>query len=105
MSILTPKTKLERRRRRHARVRAKAVGTSTRPRLSVSHSNKRFYVQLIDDVAGNTIASAHSLGVSGKTLTEQASIVGKHIAKKAKELNITRVVFDRGGFTYAGRIK
>lgn len=105
MSKLTPKTTHERRARRHARLRGKIQGTEARPRLAVYRSNKALYAQLIDDAKGVTLASAHSQGVTGKTMTEQAVMVGNAIARVAQEKNITTVVFDRGGFTYAGRIK
>lgn len=105
MSKLTPKTKEGLRARRHARVRAKVRGTAERPRLAIFRSNKAMYAQLIDDVAGKTIASASSQGSVKGTLMEQSVMVGKNIAKAATEKGITRVVFDRGGFTYAGRIK
>ena len=105
MSKLTPTTKAERRARRHARVRAKVQGTPERPRLAVFRSNKAFSVQLIDDTTGTTLASAHTQGVTGKTLMEQATMAGEQIAKAAQEKNITSVVFDRGGFTYTGRMK
>lgn len=105
MSKLTPKTKTGRRSRRHARVRSRVKGTALRPRLAVFRSNKALYAQLIDDDARITLVSANSLGVTGKTLMEQAIMVGKNIAKNAKEKNISQVVFDRGGFTYTGRIK
>ncbi len=105
MSKLTPTSRIGLRARRHARVRAKVRGTAERPRLSVFRSNKAFYAQVIDDVAGVTLASATSLGTSGKTLMEQAVSVGEMVAKAALEKNITNVLFDRGGFTYTGRIK
>lgn len=105
MSKRTPKTNLGLRARRHARVRARISGTATRPRLSVFRSNRSLSVQLIDDERGVTLASATSQGMIGKTMTEQARMVGTMIAEAAQAKNITSVVFDRGGFTYAGRIK
>lgn len=105
MSKLTPKTKAQQRARRHARVRGRVAGTPERPRLSVFRSNKALYAQLIDDVAGVTLASATSRGMASGTLMEQASAVGIEIAKTAVARGITNAVFDRGGFTYAGRVK
>jgi large subunit ribosomal protein L18 len=85
-------------------IRKKVSGTSERPRLAVFRSNKEIYAQLIDDVAGNTLASASSADVKG-TKTEQATVVGKLIADNAKKAGIDTVVFDRGGFLYHGRVK
>lgn len=105
MSKLTPKTKPGMRARRHNRVRAKVVGTEKRPRLAVFRSNTAMYAQLIDDAKGVTLASATSSGMAKTSMMEQAVFVGTHIAKAGKEKGITEVVFDRGGFTYTGRIK
>jgi large subunit ribosomal protein L18 len=92
-------------RRKH-RVRAKISGTATRPRLSVHISNKQVSAQLIDDVAQKTIASASTAGKQSKdTLTDKAVWVGGEIAKQAKSAKIKRVVFDRNGRLYHGRIK
>jgi large subunit ribosomal protein L18 len=89
--------KADKRDRRHSRIRAKVSGTQERPRLAVFKSNRYVYAQLIDDVAGTTIASATSLG--GKL---DARSVGKEIAKKAADKGVKKVVFDRGGFIYTG---
>lgn len=105
MSILTPKTKSGLRQRRHQRVRAKVSGTAERPRLAVFRSNKALYAQLIDDASGTTLASSSSRSLRGKTMLEQAAWVGETIAKAAKEKRISAAVFDRGGFTYAGRVR
>ena len=90
-------------------IRKKVSGTSERPRLAVFRSNKQIYAQLIDDVAGNTLAAASSVDKSleGKKVTkiEQASAVGKLIAVNAKTVGIDTVVFDRSGFLYHGRVK
>ena len=90
-------------------IRKKVSGTSERPRLAVFRSNKQIYAQLIDDVAGNTLAAASSVDKSleGKKVTkiEQASLVGKLIAVNAKAAGIDIVVFDRSGFLYHGRVK
>ena len=99
--------KLER-TRRHKRVRAKLSGTAERPRLCVFRSNSNLYVQVIDDVAGNTLVSASTLDKEVKTKhanKEAAKEVGALIAKKAIEKNITEVVFDRGGYIYHGVVK
>ena len=90
------------------RVRGKIQGTAERPRLSVFRSNKQIYAQVIDDLTGQTLAAAGSLGgtetPAGPKL-EQASAVGKMIAEKAKAAGIESVVFDRNGYLYHGRIK
>ncbi len=102
------KHKHESRVRRHRRVRKKIRGTSERPRLAVYRSNRHIIAQLIDDTAGHTIASASSTEAdlrSGPTgNVAGAVVVGKLIAERAKEKNITAVVFDRGGFRYHGRV-
>jgi large subunit ribosomal protein L18 len=98
----------ERRKRRHKRIRAKIFGIEKRPRLCVFRSTKHIYAQLIDDEKGHTIASANDLelkGIEKMTKIEKAKEVGKLIAKKAKEKNIEKVVFDRGGYKYHGRVK
>ena len=96
------------RTRRHLRVRRKVSGTSERPRLCVYRSNSNLYVQIIDDVAGNTLVSCSTLDKNIKTKhsnKEAAKEVGAMIAKKALEKNIENVVFDRGGYIYHGVIK
>jgi large subunit ribosomal protein L18 len=96
------------RHRRHLRVRKDLTGTSGRPRLAVYRSNRYIYAQIIDDVRGVTVASASSQedAFRARTLTvETAAEVGKVVAARAKEAGIGAVVFDRGGFTYHGRIK
>ena len=94
--------------KRHLRVRAKISGTGERPRLNVYRSAKHIYAQLIDDVKGVTIVSASTLeksfeGPGGNK--EAAHKVGLSIAQKAKKAGITKVVFDRGGYLYHGRVK
>jgi large subunit ribosomal protein L18 len=96
-------TKQQKRIRRHNRVRAKVAGTSKAPRLCVFKSNQHIYAQLIDDAKGKTILSAKDTGKKAKVAA--ASDVGKEIAKLAVEKKITKVVFDRGGFKYHGRVK
>lgn len=96
------------RTRRHIRVRRKISGTADRPRLCVYRSNSNLYVQIIDDVAGNTIVSASTLDKEIKTKhanKEAAKEVGTLIAKRAAEKNIKTVVFDRGGYIYHGVVK
>lgn len=92
--------------RRAARTTAKIEGTPERPRLAVHRSNRFISAQLIDDQAGVTLAAASSktLGVKGPK-TEGAQAVGEAIAKRAKELGITKAVFDRRSFRYHGRVK
>lgn len=104
MSVSPSQRKSLQREARHRRIRAKIKGTSERPRLSVYKSNTGVYVQLIDDVAAVTMAAVSSLAMKGSKL-EAATKAGAEIAKKAKELKISKVVFDRGGFLYTGRIK
>ena len=93
--------------KRHRRIRGKISGTAERPRLSIFRSNKNIYAQLIDDVAGVTLASASTLdeNVSDATKVEQAAAVGKAIAEAAKARNISTVVFDRSGYLYHGRVQ
>ncbi|MDO4763162.1 MAG: 50S ribosomal protein L18 [Flavobacteriaceae bacterium] len=101
-------TKVEKRNRIKRRVRGKISGTQATPRLSVYKSNKEIYVQLIDDKEGKTLASASSRekGIELKgTKTEIATAVGKKIAEKAKAAGYEKIVFDRNGFVYHGRIK
>lgn len=96
------------RERRHLRVRRKISGTSERPRLCVYRSNTNLYVQIIDDVAGNTLVSCSTLDKDIKTKhanKEAAREVGTMVAKKALEKNIKTVVFDRGGYIYHGVVK
>lgn len=99
------RTKEEKRQRRHSRVRARLSGSAKRPRLSVFRSNKYIYAQLIDDEEGKTIASATSKTTKGKNETDKAREVGKEIAKQAKSKKVEGIVFDRGGFLYAGKVK
>ena len=99
-------TTKERQARIHKRIRSKISGTSARPRLSVFRSNKSIYVQLIDDVAEVTLAAASSKeAVGAGTKIDQSKAVGVALAEKAKAAGITRVVFDRSGYLYHGRIK
>ena len=96
---------------RHNRLRKRLQGTDKQPRLAVFRSTKHIYAQLIDDSSAKTLASANTLQsdvrgeCEGKNPTEVASIVGRHIAEKAVKAGINKVVFDRGGFKYHGRVK
>jgi large subunit ribosomal protein L18 len=104
-------TRNEARKRRHVRVRRKIAGTSNVPRLCVFRSLKHIYAQIIDDDAGDTLVSASTLDadvrqhVDGLTKVEQAKLVGKRLAEKALSKGVKRVVFDRGGYVYHGRVK
>ena len=95
------------RARRHRRVRRKVMGMPDRPRLTVFRSNKGIYAQIIDDLESTTIVSASSLDVkeSGINKSQVAEKVGELLASRAKEKNIEKVVFDRGGYLYHGRVK
>ena len=96
------------RTRRHLRVRKKVRGTAARPRLAVFRSNKHIYAQVIDDVAGRTLASASTMEkrpTGGATATvDAAKAVGERLGERAKAAGIESVVFDRGGFKYHGRV-
>ena len=92
-------------RKRHRRVRKKVLGTADRPRLAVYRSNRHIYAQLIDDFAGATLLSASSLANGDGDPKARAKSVGSQIAEKAKKAGIERVVFDRGGFKYHGRVQ
>ncbi len=96
-----------RRKRRHRRVRGRVHGSAARPRLCVFRSSKGIYAQVIDDDAGVTLASASTLALDGSTGTksERAAEVGKLVAQRAREAGIAKVVFDRGGYLYHGRVK
>jgi large subunit ribosomal protein L18 len=100
------KTRRDARVRRHRRVRTKIVGTAERPRLAVFRSNRHIYAQLIDDDASRTIASASDREVSGDGAgkTDPAKEVGGLLAERAKAAGVERVVFDRGGRLFHGRV-
>jgi len=98
--------KLLNRALRKSRVRSKVHGTATRPRLTVTISNMHVSAQLIDDVAQHTLASATTVGTKMTgTMVEKCAAIGADIAKKAKKIKVTAVVFDRNGRQYAGRLK
>lgn len=92
---------------RHNKVRSKVSGSTEKPRLSVFRSNKHSYVQIIDDVKGKTLVSASDLDLTNTKSTKQDKSLelGKMIAKKAKDKKISKVVFDRGGYSYKGRVE
>jgi large subunit ribosomal protein L18 len=94
-----------RRDQRRARVRGKVSGTSSRPRLSVFNSSQHTYAQLIDDEKGKTLAAASDLSLREGSKAERARSVGKMLAQEARISKIKRVVFDRGGYKYHGRVK
>jgi len=94
-----------RRVRRHAKIRSQVSGTAERPRLAIYKSTTGIYAQVIDDDKRVTIAATDSRKVKGKTPLERAKSTGVEIAKRAKDMKINEVVFDRGGFQYKGKIK
>ncbi|QEC69436.1 50S ribosomal protein L18 [Panacibacter ginsenosidivorans] len=102
-------TKVLRRQKIRYGIRRKISGTSQKPRLSVFRSNTDIYVQLIDDVNGKTLAAASSkdkdIAAQAGTKIEKSKMVGAALARKASELGIAAVVFDRGGYLYHGRVK
>ena len=97
------------RRKRHERIRLHLAGTDSRPRLAVFRSINQLYAQVIDDTSGRTLAAASTvekeLRGSKDTKSQEAAAVGKLIAQRAKAAGVERVVFDRAGFRYHGRIK
>ncbi|WP_097027215.1 50S ribosomal protein L18 [Clostridium peptidivorans] len=98
----------EARVRRHIRVRKKVFGTPEMPRLAVYRSEKNIYAQIVDDINGVTLVSASSLEKEFNAVgsnKEGAKLVGESVAKKALEKGITKVVFDRGGYIYHGRVQ
>ncbi|NOY96619.1 MAG: 50S ribosomal protein L18 [Chlorobi bacterium] len=102
-------TKQERRKRIKQRIRKIISGTADRPRMNVFRSNKQIFVQLINDVEGNTLLAASSrikdIAEKKATKSEKAAMVGKLVADKALAAGITEVVFDRNGYLYHGRVK
>ena len=99
------KTIQEKRIRLKKKIRAKVSGTAIFPRLSVYRSNKFIYAQIVNDEKGNTIASASDMKIKKGTKAERAMEVGKMIAEAGKAKKISKVIFDRNGFKYIGRIK
>lgn len=105
------KTKLEPRKKIKLRIRKRIIGTPEVPRLVVFRSLSNVYAQLIDDINGKTICSVSSIAKDVKTeaakatKTDKSKLIGKKIAEKAAEKNISKVVFDRNGYLYHGRVK
>jgi large subunit ribosomal protein L18 len=101
----------ESRERRHRRVRKTVVGTPERPRLNVFRSLQHIYAQVIDDAAGNTVVSASTMDkevrelCNGLAKADAAKVVGRVVAERALAQGVTKVVFDRGGYKYHGRVK
>jgi large subunit ribosomal protein L18 len=104
LSMKTAKHILDRKARKR-RIRAKVFGTAERPRLAVFKSAKAIYAQIIDDTKGVTIVAANDLKTKKGTKTERAKAVGKNLAEAALAKKIEKVVFDRGGYLYHGRVK
>ncbi len=108
---MATKSRADARERRHLRVRKDLAGTAQRPRLAIFRSVTEIYAQVIDDSAGHTLVSASTIDkelrekAKGMKKSEQAKLVGKTVAERAKNKGITAVVFDRGGFKYIGRVK
>lgn len=105
------KSRSDARSKRHVRVRVQITGTSEKPRLAIFRSLSEIYGQVIDDKVGHTLVSASTIDhelrakVEGLKKTEQARLVGKALAERAKAKGIQKVVFDRGGYRYIGRVK
>ena len=100
-----PKSREQQRARRHLRVRKRVKGTAERPRLVVFRSLKHITAQIVDDVQGRTLITVDSTGLESGKKAEKSLEVGKLIAAKAKDAGITKVVFDRAGYKYHGRVK
>ena len=110
MTTNIAKQRLESRRRRHHRVRKNITGTAERPRLAVFRSNRHLVLQVIDDTTGRTLAAAATVeadqrGAGSTGSIEAAARVGALVADRAKAAGVTKVVFDRGGFLFHGRVK
>ena len=109
--MINKSNKNESRKQRKKRVQRKIFGTSKRPRLNVYRSTKHIHAQIIDDTTGSTLVSVSTLQpaisqkAKDKTKKEQAQLVGEEIAKKAKEAKVKKVVFDRAGYVYMGRVR
>ena len=104
---MTVKTRPQARLKRRRRVRAKISGTAERPRISVFRSNRGIAAQLVDDVAGHTLAAVAwtEAPLRGKSQMEQAAAAGKLLAERAQAAGVSTAVFDRGGYQYHGRVK
>ena len=109
--MVTKKSRSEVRAKKHMRVRNRLSGTAEKPRLAVFRSNSHMYAQIIDDTVGNTLVSASTMDKEVKSACEKtndvqaAAVVGSFIGKRAVAKGIKTVVFDRGGFIYAGKVK
>lgn len=108
--MINPRQRDVIRKRVHSRIREKVAGTAHRPRLNVYRSLNHIYTQLIDDANGVTITSASSVSKKGEARSSggnvaAAATIGRLIAERAKEKGVSRVVFDRGGYLYHGRVK
>jgi large subunit ribosomal protein L18 len=90
--------------RRHFRLRKKVAGSTERPRLVVTRSSRHLFVQVVDDSRGTTLASASTYKLTDGDKTAQAKVLGAQLAESAKAAGVTKVVFDRGGSTYTGRV-
>jgi large subunit ribosomal protein L18 len=108
---MAKESRFESRRRRHARVRRNISGTTERPRLNVFRSLRHIYAQVIDDSTGQTLVSASTLDkdlrseIGELEVHEQAKAIGKAVAERARAKGIEKVIFDRGGYPYHGRVK
>ncbi len=100
-----PKTREQQRYRRHLRVRKKVSGTTERPRLVIFRSLKHISAQIVDDTSGRTLMTVTSTDLTSGKKSEKSLEVGKRIAARAKDAGITKVVFDRAGYKYHGRVK
>lgn len=105
--MIKKESKNDARKRRHTRIRENLSGTKERPRLNVFRSNNGIYVQVIDDTTGNTLVSSSTVALKIKNGSniDAATLVGKDIAEKCNKAKIKKVVFDRGGNLYHGRVK
>lgn len=101
----TSQKKTEKRERRHARIRSRVTGTHERPRVSVHRSNTTLSLQLINDESGTTLASASTKEVKTGTTREKAVKAGALLAERAQKEGVKKVVFDRSGYVYAGKVK
>ena len=99
-----PQSRSDRRERRRVRIRARVIGTQERPRLVIYRSLKHIYAQIVDDAAKRTLLTVTDQSLDGSK-TSKSTAVGKLVAEKAKAAGITRVVFDRAGYRYHGRVK
>src|SRR3990167_4998259 len=99
------KNKKEKRTKRHQRIRQKVKGTHLRPRLSIFRSNKHIYAQIIDDFEGKTLAAVSDKKLENKSKIEKAKEIGLELAKGSVKNNVKKVVFDRSGYKYHGRVK